>query len=121
LRRAQNEFRLRIKKIRSDNGTEFRTLKLKDFLRKRASSMSSLLPTHLNKMVLWRERIELLWIWRGLCLRNTRHQIGFGRSRLTPLSAMSVNELRQNIKDQQVCYNLLKYLNGNGKKLVWIS
>jgi hypothetical protein len=27
------------------------TLKLKDFLRRRASIMSSLLPTHLNKMV----------------------------------------------------------------------
>jgi hypothetical protein len=34
---------------------------------------------------------------------------------------MCVSELRQNIKDQQVCYNLLKYQNGNGKKLVWIS
>jgi hypothetical protein len=32
---------------------------LKAFLRKRVSSMSSLLPTHLSKMVLWRERIEL--------------------------------------------------------------
>jgi hypothetical protein len=48
LRRAQNEFGLRIKKIRSDNGTELKTLKLKDFLRRRASSMSSPLPTHLN-------------------------------------------------------------------------
>jgi hypothetical protein len=26
-----------------------------------------------------------------------------------------VNELRHDIKDQQVCYNLLKCLNGNGK------
>jgi transposase InsO family protein len=51
LRRAQNEFRLRIKKIRSDNGTDSRIHKLKDFLRRRASSMSSLLPTYLNKMV----------------------------------------------------------------------
>jgi hypothetical protein len=34
---------------------------------------------------------------------------------------MCVNELMQNIKDQQVCYNLLKYWNGNEKKLVWIS
>jgi hypothetical protein len=24
-------------------------------------------------------------------------------------------------QDQRVCYNLLKYPNGNGKKLVWIS
>jgi hypothetical protein len=34
--------------------------------------MSSLLPTHLNKMVLWRERIELSWIWRGPCLMSSR-------------------------------------------------
>jgi hypothetical protein len=46
--------------------------------------MSSLLPKHLNKMVLWRERIELSWIWRGPCLMSTRHQIGFERRRLTP-------------------------------------
>jgi transposase InsO family protein len=59
LRRAQNEFGLRIKKIRSDNGQSSRILKLKVFLRKRASSMSSLLPKHLNKMVYWRGRIEL--------------------------------------------------------------
>jgi transposase InsO family protein len=51
LRQAQNEFGLRIKKIRSNNGRSSRTLKSKDFLRRRASSMSSLLPTHLNKMV----------------------------------------------------------------------
>jgi hypothetical protein len=61
-----------------------RTLKLKDFLRRRASSMSSLLLTHLNKMVLWRGKIELYWIWRGPCLMCTRHRIGFGRRRLTP-------------------------------------
>jgi hypothetical protein len=51
LRQAQNEFGLMMKKIRSDNGRSSETLKLKVFLRKRASSMSSLLPTHLNKMV----------------------------------------------------------------------
>jgi hypothetical protein len=32
---------------------------------------------------------------------------------------MYVNELRQNIKDQRVCYNPLKCLNGNRKKLEW--
>jgi hypothetical protein len=56
---------------------------------RRASSMSSFLPTHLNKMVLWRERIELFWIWLGPCWKNTRHQIGFGRRRLTPLATPS--------------------------------
>jgi hypothetical protein len=51
LRRAQNEFGLRIKKIRSDNGTEFKNSQIEGFLEEEASSMSSLLPTHLNKMV----------------------------------------------------------------------
>jgi hypothetical protein len=32
-------------------GRSLRTLKLKDFLRRKASNMSSLLPTHFNKMV----------------------------------------------------------------------
>jgi hypothetical protein len=50
-----------------------RTLKLKDFLRRRASSISSPLPTHLNKMVCWRERIGRFWIWQGPCLMNTIH------------------------------------------------
>jgi hypothetical protein len=43
LRRAQKEFGLATMERSS------RTLKLKDFLRKRASSMSSLLLTHINK------------------------------------------------------------------------
>jgi hypothetical protein len=53
--------------------------------------MSSLLPTHLNKTVLWRERIELFWIWQGPCLTNTRHRIGFGQRRLTLLSTPSTD------------------------------
>jgi hypothetical protein len=52
-------------------------------LRMRASSMSSLLPTHLNKMV-WRGRIELYWTCLGPCLMSTRHRTGFGLRRLTP-------------------------------------
>jgi transposase InsO family protein len=32
LRRAQNEFRLRVKKIRSDNGTEFKNSQIEGFL-----------------------------------------------------------------------------------------
>jgi hypothetical protein len=51
LRRAQNEYGLRFKKIRSDNGTEFKNSQIEGFLEERASNMSSLLPTHLNKMV----------------------------------------------------------------------
>ena len=51
LRRAQNEFELKVKKISSDNGSDSRIFKLKSFLRRKASSMSSLLPTRHNKMV----------------------------------------------------------------------
>src|SRR5699024_9464475 len=32
LRRAQNEFELKVKKIRSDNGTEFKNLQVEEFL-----------------------------------------------------------------------------------------
>jgi hypothetical protein len=53
--------------------------------------MNSLLPTHLNKMVLWRESIELSWIRRGPCLMSTRHQVGFVRRRLTPLATPSTD------------------------------
>jgi hypothetical protein len=51
LRRAQNEFELKVKKISSDNGSDSRIFKLKSFLRRKASSMSSPLSTHHNKMV----------------------------------------------------------------------
>jgi transposase InsO family protein len=54
LRQYQNEFGLRIKKIRSDNGTEFKNSEIEGFLEEEGikhSSMSSLLPTHLNKMM----------------------------------------------------------------------
>jgi hypothetical protein len=49
LRRAQNE--LESKRLEATMEHSSRTLKLKDFLRRRASSMISLLPTHLKKMV----------------------------------------------------------------------
>jgi transposase InsO family protein len=51
LRRAQNEFELKVEKIRSDNGSEFKNLKWRSTLRRKGSSTSSPLPTHHNKMV----------------------------------------------------------------------
>jgi hypothetical protein len=51
LRRAQNEFRLRIKRLEVTMEQSSRIHKLKDFLRRRASSKSSPLPTHLNNIV----------------------------------------------------------------------
>jgi hypothetical protein len=53
--------------------------------------MSSLIPTHLNKTVLWREIIELYWIWQGPCLMSTKHRISFERRRLTLPATPSTN------------------------------
>jgi transposase InsO family protein len=41
LMRAQNEFELKVKKIRSDNGSEFKNLQWRSILGKKASSTSS--------------------------------------------------------------------------------
>jgi hypothetical protein len=82
-----------------------RTLKLKDFLRRRASSMSSLLPTHLNRTVLWRDRIELFWIRQGPCLRNTIHQIGFAEAINT--TCYSINRLYLHRILKKTSYELL--------------
>jgi hypothetical protein len=73
--------------------------------------MSSLLPTHLSKMVLWRERIELLWIRRGPCLRNTRHRIGFGRRQLTPPATPSADSsFTESSRKHHMTYSLVKSL-----------
>ena len=51
VRRAQKEFGLPIKKMRSDNRTEFKNTQFEEFFMKKASGMSSQLHTSLNKMV----------------------------------------------------------------------
>jgi transposase InsO family protein len=50
IKRAQNEYELKIKNIRSDNSSEFRNTMLRNVLMKKGSSMNSPLHT-LNKMV----------------------------------------------------------------------
>ena len=52
IKRAQNEYELKIKNVRSDNGSKFRNTMLKNFLMKKESSMNSPLHTLLNKMAL---------------------------------------------------------------------
>nr|AAL31689.1 putative polyprotein [Oryza sativa Japonica Group] len=49
-RRAQNEFELKIKNIRNDNGKEFKNKCVESFLDEEVISMNSRLHTHLNKM-----------------------------------------------------------------------
>jgi hypothetical protein len=40
-----------VKKIRSDNGSEFKNLQVEEFLEEEGIKTNSLLPTHHNKMV----------------------------------------------------------------------
>jgi len=47
-----------IVRIRSDNGTEFENSSLMNTALVKESNMSFHLPSHPNKMVLWRERTE---------------------------------------------------------------
>jgi hypothetical protein len=63
LRWAQNVFGLRIKKNRSDKKTEFKNSHTEGFLEEEGIKHEFSSPTHLNKMELWREQIELSWIW----------------------------------------------------------
>jgi hypothetical protein len=51
LRRAQNEFELKIKKVRSDNGSEFKNLQVEEYLVEEGIKHELFLPTHHNKMV----------------------------------------------------------------------
>jgi hypothetical protein len=60
LRRAQNEFDFRIKKIRSDNCTELKNTQFKEFLKDEGIKHEfSSLPIHHKKMEWWIGRIEL--------------------------------------------------------------
>jgi transposase InsO family protein len=59
LKRAQNKFDAKIKRIRSDNGTRFKNTKWKIILMKKVWSMTFWPPTLLNKMRWPKGRIEL--------------------------------------------------------------
>jgi transposase InsO family protein len=89
LRRAQNEFGLRIKKIRSDNGTKFKNSQIEGFLEEEGIKPEFSSPYTPQQNGVVEERIELYWIWRGLCLMSTRLRIGFGPRRSTPLATPS--------------------------------
>jgi hypothetical protein len=50
LRRTQNEFDAKVRKIRSDNGTEFKNTQVEDFLDEGGIKLEFLAPILLNKM-----------------------------------------------------------------------
>jgi hypothetical protein len=59
LRRVQNEFDAKVKKIRSDNTTEFKNNQVEDFLDEEDIKHEFLVPILLNKMEWSKERIIL--------------------------------------------------------------
>jgi hypothetical protein len=73
---TQRNLKSFLRRAEATMGQSSKILKLKIFLMRKESSMTSL-PTHLYKMVLWRARMELLWIQQVPCLKSIRHLIGF--------------------------------------------
>jgi hypothetical protein len=80
LRRSQNEFDLRNKKIRNDNNTEFKNLQVEEYLEEEGIKHEFSAPTYHNKMEWWKGRIGHSSAWRGQCLENTRRWISLGGS-----------------------------------------
>jgi hypothetical protein len=82
LRSAQNEFEAKVKKIRSDNGTEFKNTQVEDFLDEDIMHEFWILIL-LNKMGWPKGRTILSSRWHEPWLMNTRPPIDFGRRRST--------------------------------------
>jgi hypothetical protein len=83
LRRAQNKFDVKVMKIRSDNGTEFKNTQVEDFLDEEGIKNEFLPLILLNKMRWPKLRTVLSLRWQELRLMNTRHRISFGWRRST--------------------------------------
>ena len=58
LRWAQNEFELKVKKIRSDNRSEFKNLQVEEYLEDEGIKHEFSAPTLHSKMAQWRGRTE---------------------------------------------------------------
>jgi transposase InsO family protein len=89
LRRAQNEFELRIKKIRSDNGTEFKNSQIEEFLKDEGIKHEFSSPyTPQQNGVVERKNRTLLDMAEP-CLMSTKHRTDFGRKQSTLLATPS--------------------------------
>jgi hypothetical protein len=67
MRRAQNEFELKIKKLRSDNGTEFKNIGVEEFLSEEGIKHEFLVPYTPQQNGWWRGRTEHLLKQQELC------------------------------------------------------
>ena len=77
-KRAQTEYEVSLKHIRSDNGTEFKNTNIEDFLDTYGFTHEFSAAYTPQQMVWLKRRIELLLKWPEQCLLNTRHLSGSG-------------------------------------------
>jgi hypothetical protein len=75
-----NEFETTIKRVRSDNGSEFKNTRIDEFVIILKLDINSRPSTFHNQMALLKERIEHLLTWHGLCLVSTMWSNLLGRS-----------------------------------------
>jgi transposase InsO family protein len=80
---AQNKFDAKVKKIRSDNDTEFKNTQVENFLDEERIKHEFLAPYTPQKNGVAERRIILSSRWQEACLMNTRPRIGFGWRRST--------------------------------------
>jgi transposase InsO family protein len=85
LRQVQNEFGLRIKKIRSDNGTEFKNSQIEGFLEEEGIKHEFSSPYTPQQNGVVERKNSTYWTWQEPCLMSTRHWTGFGWKQSTLL------------------------------------
>jgi DNA mismatch repair ATPase MutL len=81
LKRVQNQFDAKVKKIRSDNGTEFKNTQEEEYLDKEGIKHEFRPHILVNKMGWPKERIGLSLSQQGQCLMNIRFPMAFGPKR----------------------------------------
>jgi transposase InsO family protein len=79
LRRAQNEFDLKVKKIRSDNGSEFKNLQVEEFLEEEGIKHEFSAPYAPQQNGVVERKNRTLLTWREQCLESTKRMSGFGQ------------------------------------------
>ena len=89
-RKAQNQFEVKIKKVRSDNGTEFKNANVDTFLDEEGISheFSAMYTPQQNGVV--ERRTERSSNWRERCLMSTRCQNTFGWKLLRQLAMQRI-------------------------------
>jgi hypothetical protein len=74
-----DEFELKVKKIRSDNGSEFKNLQVEEFLEEEGIKNEFSAPYTPQQNDVVERKNRTLSTWRERCLESSRHPSGFGR------------------------------------------